>query len=640
MEKSYWEIAPANKAYHSGENLTYSSLVSLKTGQLVELPLRNKPILGVVLKQVKKPDFATKDVGPTELFIPKESLELLDWMRDYYPSSLGVSTNLFLPPSLKLQAPDIKISRPLKTRFGATVEQTEVIKKISLNQAQTYVLHGETGSGKTKIYLDLARKVIGTKSVLILVPEIGLSPQLYKEFQAEFGERVIMNHSGMTPKQRRETWARVNTEEPVIVIGPRSALFLPFRELGLVVVDEFHEGAYKQESAPYYSGLRVASKLSQLHSCPLILGSATPSVNEYFWAEQKQIPILTLKKISRGTNENFETKTISVDLSDNNERSNQPLLSRTLLKEVKKTLDSGEQILLFLNKRGSARVIVCQSCGWRSKCSRCDLPMTYHQDAHQLVCHTCGNKAKPPISCPDCKSTEVMFKSPGTKSISDHIQKLFPAAKVARFDKDNTKAERLDTLHSEVVKGDIDILVGTQVLAKGHDLPKLGLVAILQAESGLHFPDYTANERSYQLIHQLMGRVGRGHRKGTVVIQTFNKDALLLQSALKNDWQNFYTQELKERKQYGFPPFFHTIKITATRKTAISAKTALNKIVTEFEQIPGLTIVGPSPCFIEKKLGKYHWQIVIKSKNRAQLVKIAKKNLNGFTVDLDPAHLL
>lgn len=638
MEKSYWEVAPADKAYHSGENLTYSSVLPLKAAQIIELPLRNKSSLGVAIRQIQKPTFATKDITPTEVFLPPHSLELLDWMRTYYPSSLGITTNMFLPPSLKIK-PLADTARPRlpKPRFKATPEQQIIVDAISLKKPQTYILHGETGSGKTKVYLDLTRKIIDKKSVLILVPEIGLSPQLYKEFQAEFGDKVVMNHSAMTPKQRRETWARVNSKEPVVVIGPRSSLFLPYNSLGLIVVDEFHEGAYKQESAPYYVTQRVASKLSTLHGCPLVLGSATPSINEYFWAQQKQIPILTLKKLSRGSGKNFKTKIIPVDLSDEDERSNYPLLSRTLIKNIQKSLENKDQILLFLNKRGSARVIVCQNCGWRSKCTRCDLPMTYHQDAHELICHTCGNKAKPPISCPECTSTEVIFKSPGTKSIHEHIKKLFPTAKVARFDKDNTKAERLDTLHADVVAGDIDILIGTQLLAKGHDLPQLGLVGILQAESGLQFPDYTSNERSYQLIHQLIGRVGRGHKDGTVIVQTFNKDSVLIESASKNDWQTLFDQELQERKLFGFPPYFHVMKISAARATSTSAKAALERIS---ENISDAIVVGPSPCFIEKKSGKFYWQIIVKSKSRSTLVDIAKRVPGGYTVDLDPTHLL
>lgn len=640
MEKSYWAIAPANKSYHSGENLTYSSAEPLEIGQVVKLPLRNKTILGLVLSKQPKPNFPTKDVEPTNIILPETSLKLLDWVRSYYPSSLGTTTNLFLPSSIQIPP---HINRPgalPKTRFPATKEQAKIIQQISSCRPQTYLLHGETGSGKTKIYLDVVRDIINDKSALILVPEIGLSPQLFKEFQAEFGERVALYHSGMTPKERRAVWGRVNSKEPVIVIGPRSSLFLPFNNLGLVVVDEFHEGAYKQESAPYYSAQRVASKLSNLHNCPLILGSATPPVNEYFWAEQKKTPILKLAKLSRGNNEKFNTKIVPVDLSDSNERSSHPLLSRTLLSNIQNALDNNDQVLIFLNKRGSARVIVCQDCGWRSKCQRCDLPMTYHQDTHSLVCHTCGSTTKPPTSCPDCKSTDIIFKSPGTKSICESLKTLFPTATVSRFDKDNNKSQRLDTLHADVVKGDIDILVGTQILAKGHDLPKLGLVGILQAEAGLQFPDYTSNERSFQLINQLIGRVGRGHKDGTVVIQSFNKNSELLQTTEGAGWDNLYKSELKERQRFGFPPFCHTLKITNSRATQASARSSLTKIINELHGESGITIVGPSPSFIEKKLGKYYWQVLIKSKNRQRLVDIAKKYQNGYIADLDPLHLL
>lgn len=643
MGKHYCEVAPADKSYHGSDLLTYESDQAIEIGQVVSFEVKKKQVYGFVVKTVAKPTFKTKSLSPTDVILPKTSVELFNWIREYYPTSIGVISQHFLPHVATTKPKEVP-STPVEIKEDKrkiTADQKKVIDSVYGNSG-THIVHGETGSGKTKVYIELAKKTLKKQlSVLILVPEISLSPQIYKEFSSVFGSNVVLTHSGLTPRQRSAAWHRVqNSTTPTVVIGPRSALFMPFKELGLVVVDEFHEGAYKQESSPYYHALRVAGKLSEIHKCPLVLGSGTPPINEYFWSEQKNIPILKMKKLSIKDPEHSKVAALSVDLSDQDERSSVPLLSQSLITAIKETLAKNEQVLIFLNKRGSSRAIVCQDCGWRSTCSRCDLPLTYHQDSHKLVCHTCGYSEKPPTSCPKCSSVKIVFKSPGTKSVASSLEKLFPGSVIARFDKDNLKAERLDSRHDEVASGHIDILVGTQVLSKGHDLPKLGLVGILQADSSLQFPDYTANERSYQMIRQLVGRVGRGHRAGKVVVQSFMPDNPVIQDALQNDWASFYDKEIAERRAFGFPPFFHLLKIEASRASSANAKEALDKVAEQISIAHRVVIVGPSPSFIERKNGKSHWQLIIKSKNRGSLVEIAKSLPGNYTVNLDPTHLL
>ncbi len=641
MKKFFYQIAPRDNTYHGSELLTYSSVNTLQPGRIVYANIKNKLVPGVVIEEAQKPSFKTKDVEPTDIILPSTTLDLLQWMRDFYPSPLGVLMQNFIPQNIKIGGTRPQASVVKSTNaFNLTKDQSHAIETVNLSKRGTYIVHGETGSGKTQVYIELAKKVLDSQqSVLILIPEISLSPQLTKELTSVFGNKVIVTHSGMTQKTRLQSWSdTLNTKEPIVVLGPRSALFLPHKNLGLIVVDEFQESAYKQESSPGYQSVRVAGKLSQIHNCPLVLGSATPPINEYYWAEQKNIPIIKMQSLAGNKSDSVDIDI--VDLSTENERSGQQLISNSLIEGIRKTLSQGEQVLLFLNKRGSSRAILCQECGWRSVCPKCDLPFTFHADTHKLICHTCGKSSQVPTSCPECNSTEILFRNPGTKSISLSIQKLFPDKKIARFDKDNLKSEKLETRHDEVISGDIDILIGTQLLAKGHDLPNLGLVGILQAEASLQFPDFTSNERSYQLIHQLAGRVGRGHRPGKVIIQTFTPNNQILLHAVNGQWQEYYETEIKHRETFKFPPFVHMMKIEVSRAKPATAKTILDDFIVKLAGTPGILVVGPSPCFIERKSGKFHWQVVIKSKQRSALTAIAKSLPSGFSVDLDPAHLL
>ncbi len=641
MGSYFYEIAPGHPSYKGQGSLTYGSDQELKTGQVVSLAIRSQKTYGFVVKKVPKPSFPTKPiVDIANHTLPTQAVRLFSWLQEYYPTSLGVTANLFLPTGPVVEEAFAPSAVSSIERFEATDLQKKIIETIDITKNQSYILHGETGSGKTKVYLDVARKTLKAgRSVLILVPEIALSPQLYKEFSGEFKDQVILNHSGLTPRQRRIAWSNVrSTEEPIIVVGPRSSLFLPYNNLGLVVVDEFHEPAYKQESLPNYYGLRVASQLSKIHNCPIVFGSATPPVTDLFWANQKQVPILRLPK--RTTKESPITRTITVDLTSDEEYSGSPLISKTLQREISRSIQNGDQSLLFLNKRGSSRMIICQDCGWRSTCPRCDLPLTYHGDKHQLSCHTCGYSNEAPTICQDCSLSNILFKSPGTKLIVEQLQKLFPSAKIARFDKDNKKSEQIGARHDEILNGDIDILVGTQILAKGHDLPRLGLVGILQADASLQFPDFTSNERSYQLINQLIGRIGRGHRPGTAIIQSFKPQNSIIQLATSNSWDEFYQTEISERKLFGFPPFYHLMKVEVARASSTSARSSLGKIVTKAKLHPGLSVVGPAPCFVEKRANKLHWQLVIKSKNRSALVTLAKEITGNYKIDLDPMDLL
>ncbi len=310
------------------------------------------------------------------------------------------------------------------------------------------------------------------------------------------------------------------------------------------------------------------------------------------------------------------------------------------MNEISSALDRNEQVLVYINKRGTFRSILCRQCGWQFKCLNCDLPLIYHQDTHSAVCHTCGYKAAVPKSCPSCGSIEIFFTSPGTKSIADNLSKAFPEAKVGRYDKDNKKNDRIENNFQAIRQGDIDIIVGTQMVSKGFDLPKLSIVVMLITESSLNFPDYTSNERSYQLIKQLAGRVNRGHKKGKIILQTFNPDGEVVKYSSK-DWIDFYKEELNKRKILGFPPFYNALKIQTASKSREKAEAVIAEAIENLSnKYKNIKIFGPSPSFIEKKLNKFHWQAIIMSKDRKTLVRIAGDLPKTIKKDLDPINFL
>ncbi|MDB5163408.1 MAG: hypothetical protein JWS12_25 [Candidatus Saccharibacteria bacterium] len=646
----FYEVGVASREFHGQEPLTYNASLQLPIGSVVAVPLRKSVAIGITLKGVPRPKFPTKAIIKqlTPLALPKQSIELLAWLSTYYPSPLNAHTQLFIPgallrkpretaePTEKSPATQLPQLPPL------TQEQQQTVRAIEDGPVGSYLVHGETGSGKTRVYIELARQTIRRgQSVFVLTPEISLTPQLAKSFQRVFGRQVIVAHSNLSDTERRQLWLRtIASPEPLILIGPRSILFYPLHGLGLIVIDEAHEGAYKQEQAPYYHAVRVAAKLASLHQAKLVIGSATPSVDDYFIAQQRGLPILRMTKLAMGDHSQPPGIEV-VDMRDGNNLSKLPYLSNQLMGAIEMALRNQEQILLFLNRRGSARLILCHSCGWQSLCPRCDIPLTYHGDSHTTRCHTCGWTNQAPVQCPVCHSLEIIFKSVGTKSLADEIERLFPKAKVMRFDTDNLKAERFETHYHDIREGKIDILVGTQMLTKGLDLPRLSLVGIVAADSSLHFPDFSAEERTYQLLSQVLGRVGRGHRAGQAILQTYTPDNPTIQAAVHRNWEEFYATQLKERQQFGFPPFRYLLQLTNRRASKLGAQKAADKLKAQLAELKlPIEIIGPSPAFYEKINNKYQWQLVIKTKNRSYLLEVIKKLPPNWTYNIDPVNLL
>lgn len=642
----YYLVWVRSSRYHGNEPLTYKSSQRLRPGQIVQVELQRELVLGFVSGTTSEPRFKTKEIGRNYELppLPAQLLRLVKWLQTYYPAPLGILTQQLLPASFsaKQLINELLIKYPepkLNTLPRLTAEQVTALQ--AMRERDTYLLHGITGSGKTRLYIELAAQAISEdRSALILTPEISLTTQLANSFRQVFGERVIVMHSQQAPAERQAAWLNsLRATKPIIVIGPRSALFSPVAKPGLIVLDEAHEAAYKQEQAPQYQTGRVAAYLAQISRASLILGSATPLVTDYYLAKAKQKPVIKLTHLAQKAQ--APTKITVIDRKDLSQFATSPFLSQSLIAAIKDSLSRGEQSLLYLNRRGTARLVLCENCGWQAVCPHCDVPLTYHGDQHELRCHSCSYHASVPTSCPDCNHPNVIFKTAGTKAIVSEAQRLFPNVRVARFDTDNLRAERFEQHYDNVRSGNVDILVGTQLLAKGLDLPKLSTLGIVLADTSLYLPDFSAQERTFQLISQVLGRIGRGHVTGQAIIQTYNPDHPIITAALKNDYPSFYEAELSQRRQFLFPPFCYLLKLTARRASIKSAQNAAANLKSELMAAGHkVRIEGPAPSFYERFQNKYQWQLVVKARDRSELLKIIAARPTGWSYDLDPLDLL
>ncbi|MEX2006779.1 MAG: primosomal protein N' [Candidatus Saccharimonadales bacterium] len=641
----YFEVLIADGRYHGDLPLTYSFDTQLKPFNIVTVPLRQRLVSGFVFKEVKKPDFPIKSIKNllSDQPLPTHCLDLARWLSSYYSSSLGEALRQFAParaavktaPAYKLKSWDLQADLEAKL----APDQQKALAQIAKNKSQTILLHGETASGKTRIYLELAKQTLKKgKGVLLLTPEISLTAQLVDNVKKQLSGPVIVVHSQLSVAERQKLWlAILEAKEPVTVVGPRSALFYPVSNLGLIVLDEAHEPAYKQDQSPYYSALRVASYLGNLCQAKVVLGSATPQVNDYYLAKQNKA-VIKMGRLARATN---PVATDVIDLKSRQNFTKHPHLSNQLIDAINATLSAKKQIMLYLNRRGSARIILCNSCGWQASCPNCDVGLVYHADEHRIRCHICGHNETLPIACPKCRNPDVLYKSVGTKAIADDLSRLFPQSHISRFDSDNVRGERLNELFDEIRSGSIDILVGTQLLAKGLDLPKLSLVGILSAETSLSLPDYTAEERAFQLLYQVMGRVGRGHGQGQIIIQSYQPESLVIKAAVNRDFELFYQKTLATRQQFRFPPYSYLLQLTCKRSSAAAAKAAAGKLKTNLSALNlPVEIVGPTPSFYGRRGMKYYYQLVVKSKNRGDLLKLAQATPPDWRVNLDPIDLL
>ena len=632
------------------EELTYSSDDSLLPGQIVQVPIGRRVVPGVVVKKVAQPDFKTKSILKVLYSkpMPKHLLKTVKFIHDYYMVPSGQAVSLMLPRGVEKQ----RRRRKTEQMFGM-INSTASEPKIQLNTAQknalegllkapgaTKLLYGVTGSGKTNIYLKMAARALSEqKAVMLLVPEIALTGQLVQVFKEVFGDRVVVIHSQQTEAERHLIFEGIlESEEPLVVIGPRSALFAPVAKPGLIIIDEEHESTYHQENAPKYSAIRVASFMAQEVDCPLILGSATPTVEDYYIAsKRKTVVVLKEKALSSAMKPEIKM----IDFKDRGEFSRNRYFSNSLLKAIADNLENRRQTLIFHNRRGSAPLTICDNCGEEILCPNCYLPLTLHADDYVLQCHTCGFSEKVPVGCPKCGAPGLLHKGFGTKLLENELKRLFPKARVRRFDADNKKGEGLDAVYSEVRDGEVDILVGTQTLAKGLDLPKLATVGVVQADAGLSLPDYMAEERTFQLLTQVIGRVGRGHiDTAEVFIQTYQPEHPVLLFAMQEDYLGFYEYMISKRQRAGFPPFRFVAKLEITMKTEAVVLRKVRELVKKLSADTRLIVSPPQPAFHERTNRGYTWQLIVRARTRKVLLEALSGLDPNFKVTLDPPGLL
>lgn len=644
----FYEVAPIKIIRPGSDYFTYSSELSMKKGQLVIVEVGKQKIVGMVIQETTKPKYATKTIDSVLSIkpIPENLLKTILWIAEYYMSPLAKVLQTALPKGItksrRMTVKITEITKRQRTNILFNKEQADCIKILSEYRQGTFLIQGVTGSGKTEIYIEIAKKTIYTnKSVIILVPEIALTPQLVSEFSNHFAD-LLVTHSKMTEAERHHVWLEVlNSTKPRIVIGPRSALFMPLEKIGAIIIDEAHEQSYKQEQSPKYSALRVATILGRHHKAIVLFGSATPNAIDRYLAEKSDKPILRLTQVAR---QNSLPPTIElIDMTKHANFTKHHFLSDKLLAEISETLKSKNQVLIFHNRRGSAKISQCKKCGWSAMCQNCLVPMSLHHDNYELLCHLCGAHQSVPTSCPICHEANIIHKGIGTKLIESEMKRLFPDANIARFDNDNKSAETLNERYKEVYEGDIDIIIGTQVVAKGLDLPNLRTVGIIQADNGLSLPDYNSTERAFQLIAQVVGRVGRNEHKTKVIVQTFQPNHPSIVYGLKQDYETFYKELLQDRRRAKFPPFTHLLKISCSYKTEASAINNSKKLAETLRQKFGndLKIIGPLPAFYERINNKYHWQIILKSSSRTKLIK-ALQSLpqKDWQFELEPSSLL
>lgn len=649
----FYEVIPTKVFRNNASALTYFSELTFSPGQIVLVPLGKLKIPGIVVKRVPEPSFSCKSIIKPiyDIPLPKHILKAIFWLSSYYLSPLPLVASLVLPVGIEKK-------RRTSAKNGKTIIKSNTVAKHSLNPSQTKalsqlasitnptkLLFGVTGSGKTNIYLNLTKKAISQQqSVILLVPEIALTSQLVQIFESSFPHHVQLIHSRQTEAERHQIWTEIlNSKSPKIIIGPRSALFAPVENLGLIIIDESHESTYYQENSPKYSALRLASFYATTLKIPCLLGSATPLVSDYYLASTKKA-VVSLTEKAKSTAKPPDIKVVNFSSRESFTRNR--YFSDNLLDTISDNLRNGYQTLIYHNRRGSSPLTICENCGWQALCPNCFLPLTLHTDSYSLICHTCGHTETIPSSCPDCHRPNVIHKGFGTKLLESELSKIFKDARIARFDADNKKNETLDSLYDEVKNGDVQIIIGTQTISRGLDLPQLASIGIVQADSGLFLPDYTSEEKTFELLTQVIGRVGRGHLdKASVIIQTFQPDSPIINFAIKSDYPGFYEYMIQKRKKQSFPPFVYLAKVVLTyktEKTTISKIRNLAKEMNNFitrSKFTSIEISSPMPCFHEHTQSGFSWQLILKAKNRTQLIKLLSL-ADTPHVSIDPPSLL
>ncbi len=498
-----------------------------------------------------------------------------------------------------------------------TLEQKNVINKIDLNNFKPYLLHGVTGSGKTEVYMNLIKKVINlNKQALVLVPEISLTPQLVETFKKRFGNNIAILHSHLSNGEKYDEWRKIERKEVNIVIGARSAVFAPLTNLGIIIIDEEHSNTYKQENNPRYNAIDIGLYRAKKYNVPIILGSATPSIESYTRAKYNIYELLEMKN---RVNNNLPKVTL-VDMKEEIKNKN-TIFSRVLKDKINEKLNNNEQVIILLNRRGYTTITTCNNCGFTHKCPKCDIPLTYHLNSKKMICHYCNYETNKLYKCPECNSTDIKERGMGTEKLEQVVINEFKNAKVVRMDVDTTRTKQA---HQKIINDfenlKYNILIGTQMIAKGLNFPKVTLVGVLNGDASLNIPDFRSGERTFQLLNQVAGRAGRSDLLGEVIIQAFNIDHYSLVYAKKNDYLKFYNEEMKIRKLLKYPPFYNLCVVKIQGIDNIKCEEEANKIISYLKHnLNDEIILGPSPSVIPKINNIYYYQIIIKYKDTKKI---------------------
>ena len=552
-----------------------------------------------------------------------------------------------------LASKKIEKTKNLKLTLEQQMAFDEISEKMDQEQYERFLIYGVTGSGKTEIYLQLIGKAMKqNKTSIVLVPEISLTPQMIDRFISRFGkDEIAVLHSKLSLGERYDEWNRIKEGKAKIVIGARSAIFAPLNNIGIIIIDEEHDSSYKSESVPKYDAKEIAKKVAKENNIPLVLGSATPDLTTYYKAKEKNE--ITLLELTKRANNSALPKVEIVDLKQELANGNRSMLSMDLYQSIEENLKNKLQTILFLNRRGYSTFIMCRNCGYTVKCKNCDISMTYHSYENKLKCHYCGYEEKLVKICPECGSDKIRYFGTGTQKLEQEIHKQFPQAKTIRMDVDTvTKKNSHEEILNKFKNEDIDILIGTQMVVKGHHFPKVTLVGVIAADSSLNIDDYRATERTFQILTQVAGRAGRENLPGKVIIQTYNPENFSIQEAQKQNYDKFYETEIALRKQLKYPPFCDIIVIGFNSTNEDEIKKVSQEI---FEKLKDkidkeqFNIFKPMPSPIDKIQNKYRWRIIIKGNMTEEANKIFNDTLKEIyqknykdtkiTIDVNPNNM-
>ncbi len=650
---------PVNKAFDYLVPGEWAS--ALRPGVRVAAPFGKRRLVGMVIRlqaASRVPYLKTllRALDPRPVLEP-EAFRLARWLAGYYGCSLGEACATIVPSSLRLRAKQAQDECPAVASASPaaapalTAQQTQAMAHLEAalrrGRPSTVLLHGVTGSGKTELYLrTIASALDAGRSAIVLVPEIALTPQTIDRFRERFGDEVVLWHSRLSARQRSTQWQRLLEGRSRIVVGTRSAVFAPVMRLGVIVLDEEHDASYKQDQTPRYHAREVAIARARMSRAVVILGSATPSVESYYDAVRGRFRLLELTERVQGRS---LPRVEIVDMRQEWGRQRRAgLFSTRLALALRQVVDLNEQAILLLNRRGFARVVQCQTCGAAMSCSQCAVPFIYHASVQQLVCHYCNARRTIPETCPACHRGYLRLRGSGTERIESELHRLFPASGIGRMDTDTTRSrDSHRQLYDAIKTRQLDLLVGTQMVAKGFDLPQVTLVGVVSADTALNLPDFRAGERTFDLLTQVAGRAGRGDRPGQVLIQTCCPQHYAIQAASRHDYQAFYRAEIAMRKRLKLPPFVHLIELTVqgSRAERVQATAeALNSALASRARRVRMAILGPAPHRVARLRRAVRWHLVLKGRSVDSMMRVVRltlgdaRRLHGLPVliDVDP----